>query len=349
MRKISPGDKTTLRSKPLKYMGIRSWLLLVFAGLHILNLIITGLASDIAHITLTTKELWGFVALITVASLFIMITGSSLIHLLTLSLRELTKMAIEMTRGNYKFWVNVSTRDEIGILTGLMNYIAFKNNTIQHQIADRIQERFLSIDVSIEIGQRLSTFLTIDQLANEVVNQLQQAFKYYLVEVFLFEPKEQQLLLVGSTGIMRQQKITQGYKIDLTQGSVGRSARNGTYVLIKDTRIEDNWLPDPDLPGTRSEIAVPIQLGDQILGVLSVKDNTANQFETQDADLLTLIAGQIAPSLHNACILEKLQQKAELQIIHSKIMERIRNTNDENQALLVAARELSRLTGSSQT
>ncbi|HEY9151484.1 MAG TPA: GAF domain-containing protein, partial [Anaerolineales bacterium] len=83
------------------------------------------------------------------------------------------------------------------------------------------------------------------------------------------------------------------------QGLVGRAAQMKSPVIVPDTSADPNWLPNPLLPNTKSEIAVPIRLGDQVLGVLDVQNAEVNSLTDQDVEMIGSIANQVAVALQN--------------------------------------------------
>jgi signal transduction histidine kinase len=81
-------------------------------------------------------------------------------------------------------------------------------------------------------------------------------------------------------------------------------------VQVDDTSIETDYLPNPLLPETRSEVSVPLVAGDDVLGVLDMQDNQPKRFTQSDIDVLAAMAGQIATALQNASYFEEIQRTA---------------------------------------
>ena len=113
-------------------------------------------------------------------------------------------------------------------------------------------------------------------LLGAVVDEVQKAFHFYHAQIYLFDDKHEKLILKGSTGIAGKMMLDQGLTIDRGKGLVGLAADSNKIVLVSDTTLDPNWLPNPLLPDTKSEAAFPITVSDQILGVFDVQQDVEN-------------------------------------------------------------------------
>jgi putative methionine-R-sulfoxide reductase with GAF domain len=220
---------------------------------------------------------------------------------------------------------------------------------LTQNLEQRVDQRTRAIQTAAEVGRRLSTFLEYKILVKEVVEQLQHAFNYYHVHIYLVDPAHQNLVLSGGTGEAAKIMLANSHSIPRGRGLVGRAYDTNKIILISDTSKDRTWLSNPLLPETRSEIAVPISFGDSVLGVLDVQQDVVDSLTQQDADLLQLISSQVGGALRNAQFYEQVQKQIQRELQLNAVVEHIRATNTVDQALKVAVREIGRTLKLSRT
>jgi nitrate/nitrite-specific signal transduction histidine kinase len=268
---------------------------------------------------------------------------------LTKPITLLIEATERISSGDFSHHVIVNRKDELAQLASHFNSMTDQMNDLIGTLEQRVAERTRAIKVSAEVGRRLSTILDPSQLVTEVVRLLQNAFDYYHVHIYLFDEAKENLIMMGGTGEAGRVMLEGGHKIPAGKGLVGRSAQMGTAVLVPDTSQDPDWLPNPLLPETRAEIAVPIMLGDEVLGALDVQQNAVYGLGQDDIELLFGVASQVAIALTNARRYTDAQYRAQREALTSQIVQQIQSTRSVESALQVSVRELGRALGTELT
>jgi GAF domain-containing protein/HAMP domain-containing protein len=204
-----------------------------------------------------------------------------------------------------------------------------------------------------EISSASAKELDIQKLLETVVRLTQRKFGLYHAHVFTFNEGTSELQITacgwkegdeheGTHG-------TTAISLNQEQSLVARAARSHEPVIVNDVHNEPGWLPNPLLPDTRSEMAVPLIIGDQLLGVLDVQSDGFAAFSQEDASIYTALASQIATALQNARSFEQAQQQAERESMLNTIGQKIQSATSVEAVLQIAARELGRALGAPLT
>lgn len=201
--------------------------------------------------------------------------------------------------GNLYSEIKISGNDEFTSLGRIFNNLAKQIRELITDLEKRVADRTKALATSTEVSRKLSTILNEKELVSEVVNQVSNAFGYYHSQIYFFDDKREYLVMAGGTGNAGERLLAQFHKIGLGRGLVGRAAETNQPILVSDTLQNADWLPNPLLPETKSEIALPIALGSQVLGVLDVQHDIPNGLSETDVDALQSIANQVAVALQN--------------------------------------------------
>ncbi len=238
--------------------------------------------------------------------------------------------------------------DEFGILAGTFNHMARRLRdrigTLEHRVAEQTKALATFREIS-----RLSAMLDEKQLATEVVQQIKDSFHYYQAQIFFFDESGETLILAGATGEAGQKMLADGHRVLKGEGPVGRAAESNMPVLVADTARDTDTKSNPLPRKVKSEAAVPIAVGERVLGVLDVQQIIVNGITPAEVDLLQSVANQVALAAHKARGHTPDREQAEREALIASINQKIRETGSAESALRVAVLELGRALGSEET
>jgi GAF domain-containing protein/HAMP domain-containing protein len=269
--------------------------------------------------------------------------------LITAPILRLEEAAERVADGDLNVRAYIESEDEIGSLAKTFNLMTSQLQETLLGLEQRVADRTQALATNIEVGRRLSTILDEQELVSEVVNQVQKSFGYYHAHIYLYDKAGEYLVMVGGTGEAGKTMLERGHKIENGKGLVGRAALLNSTVIAPNVKENSYWLANPLLPETKSEVAVPIAIGEQVLGVLDVQDREFNSLQQEDADLLLSVSNQVAIGLRNARSYSEIQSQAERRALINEINRKIQGTFDPEKAMQIAVRELGRAVGGRHT
>lgn len=290
-----------------------------------------------------------WIATVIVAVIVGSVASIGVVRSITGPVDELIAQTRRVTQRDFTEFTPLPNQDEIGQLSRAFAEMTDLLRESYTELEQRVVARTRALLTSVEVSRRLTTILDPDQLVQEVVAQIDAAFGYYHTHIYLFDDARNYLLMVGGTGEAGRQMLASGHKIEQGQGLVGRAAASGAPVLVADVSQAQDWLPNPLLPETKAETAVPIIIGQNVLGVLDVQHNVVGGLQQEDVELLQSIANQVAIALQNAQLYKEAEKRAQREARIRAINARILNTSDVATAMKVAARELGQTLGARQT
>ncbi len=175
---------------------------------------------------------------------------------------------------------------------------------MEEAIQASLERRGRQVQTSAEVAQEIAAATALDELLRRVVTLVKERFGYYHAQIFRYDAAARVMRLVIGYGLVGQRMLAAGHHVAMGRGVVGAAAATGQPVLATDVTRDPDWVPNTFLPGTRGELAVPIKLRDQILGILDVQSNITNALTTEDQLLLEGLCGQIAIAMQSTQLLE---------------------------------------------
>ena len=247
---------------------------------------------------------------------FVLLFGLGLAILLARLILQPVRLMIEafnkIQNGDLSQRIAITATDEMGKLGIYFNQMIGQLAELQAALEKRVQERTEQLRSTIEVGQAASRILEPNELITKVVNLITERFGYYYAAIFLIDSTGRWAELKDATGTAGQILKSKGHRLEIGGKSMVSAAivkREAQIAL--DMGAEPVRFENPLLPQTRSEIALPLMVGDRILGALDVQSTQEAAFDEDDIQTLQGMANQVAVALENARLFQEIQHSLE--------------------------------------
>ncbi len=202
--------------------------------------------------------------------------------------------------------------------------IAIKNAKLYSENQKVLQEatrRARLLGAAAEVGKGIASILDLDELLHKTVDIICDAYGFYYAGVFLLDEAGEWALLRAGRGEAGAKMVNLGHKLQ-----IGGLSMIGTSIAERQARIaldvgdEPVHFKNPHLPLTRSEMALPLIVGDKVIGALTVQSVEEAAFSDEDISSLQAMADQLAIALDNARLLRELEA-AHAELVRTKTFE----------------------------
>lgn len=171
-----------------------------------------------------------------------------------------------------------------------------------------LRERLAQLELISEVGRRATAILDLDQLLPSVVTLIRDQFQYFQVHLFTLDAARDELVFRASTAPSSQFWLARYRRLKVGQGIVGHVAQTCDALVINDVSVDPRFIRD--IEETKSELAVPLCVGDQLLAVLDVQSDRLDAFDDNDLFVLQTLADQLATALDAANTYAEQQEEA---------------------------------------
>jgi nitrate/nitrite-specific signal transduction histidine kinase len=237
-------------------------------------------------------------------------------------LRKLSEATTRVAQGDLTARTQLKTGDEIEELGNALNSMADKIqdmvDSLERRVSERTEELESSRQVSekrakdlqtvAEVARHISTEKDLGKLLPLITHIVSDRFSFYHAGIFLVDEIGKYAVLRASNSPGGQAMLKRKHSLEVGQkGIVGYVTGTGSARLALNTGDDSVYFNNPDLPDTRSEVAVPLIIRGKVIGALDVQSTQANAFTDTDVAIFSLLADQIAIAIDNAKLLEETQ------------------------------------------
>lgn len=273
----------------------------------------TGIINDIER---TRVNIFLTISVVIVLSvIFASLLAFAVMRSISAPLEKLSKAAQNWSKGDFDYQVHIDGHDELAKLSVVFNEGAMRLGKLYEGSEEMVRQRTaelhryaLQLETSVAIAQRVASILDLDALLTEVANVIAAQYGYYYVGVFLLNEQGKYVNVHANAGryvgTMPRLTIRVGQ-----EGLVGWVAKHRQPALVADTHTDKRFMFWEATPDTRSELAMPLLVGERLLGVLDMQEDKLDGFSPDDIPAFQLLADQIAIAIQNASLYQGEQSQ----------------------------------------
>ena len=187
------------------------------------------------------------------------------------------------------------------------------NTTLEQRVIERTEEiervneqttrRAAQLKAVTELSESIAQLQDLNEIFPATTKLISERFGFYHVGIFLVDQAREFAILQAANSEGGQRMLARNHRLRLGVGVVGFSAQTGQPRIALDVGTDAVFFNNPDLPDTRSEVALPMKVRTETIGVLDVQSTAAGAFSTEDLQVLTALANQVSIALENAKLL----------------------------------------------
>lgn len=258
-------------------------------------------------------------------------------NLFTRPILDLTDSAVKISAGDLTAETRVTSRDEIGVLGNAFNSMTTQLkesiDTLESRVRERTQQISMQNETLLYRSRQLQTVADVargivsttdfESLLTSIATLISDRFNYYHVGIFLIDESGENALLRASNSVGGQHMLERQHKLKVGQvGIVGYVTGSGQPRIATDVGKDAVFFNNPDLPETKSEMALPLKIEDRVIGALDIQSVVSNAFTEDDTGLFATLADQVSIAINTNQLLSNTENAlAEAQNLHRQYLE----------------------------
>jgi GAF domain-containing protein/HAMP domain-containing protein len=249
----------------------------------------------------------------------------------------LTNTAEIIAGGNLELQAKVESNDEIGMLANAFNLMTRQLKTFINELEDRVQARTKQLaeqndtlqyrsrqlQTISDVAGSIASTKALEEFLTQVASLISERFGFYHVGIFLLDESGEFAELRATNSEGGNRMLARGHKLGVGQlGIVGFVTGNRQPRIATDVGQDAVFFNNPDLPETRSEMALPLVSGDKVIGALDVQSKVSDIFSDEDIELFSILADQVAIAIVNNRLYEETARAlVEMQSLHRQYIQ----------------------------
>ena len=178
--------------------------------------------------------------------------------------------------------------------------------------SQQLMKRATQLEAIAEVARSIASLHDMDQLLPYITKLVSERFGFYHIGIFLLDENKEYAVLRAANSEGGYKMLARNHRLRVgSEGIVGYATSRAQARIALDVGEDAIFFDNPDLPATRSEIALPLMTGKEIIGALDAQSEQPNAFTEEDVRVLSTLADQVAVAIQNARLFERSQQTAD--------------------------------------
>ena len=242
---------------------------------------------------------------------------------LTLAAGEIASGDPETIRKQLQNPIQLQTQDELEDLANAYNQMALNLNQSLERLEERVRERTLELEEArIQSERRAGELQAISEISKIIAGEqkisillplitrlVSERFGFYHTGIFLLDDTNTYAVLQAASSEGGKVMLAREHKLEIGEsGIVGFVGKFGTPRIALDVGLDAVYFNNPDLPETRSEMALPLIVRNKIVGVLDLQSKQSGAFSETETNTMSILADQVAIAIENARLFQQTEQ-----------------------------------------
>ena len=274
--------------------------------------------------------------------------AGSFVLIIFATLVETTRLDLAITLSNFfrvqsdtvLLWIIDTTPIVIGTLAGILgqrqtnmaklsNQLAYRleeeqdliqqldklNQDLESKVEERtqvIELRAKYLEAAAEVGRAATSIYQLEELLPKVVDLISEKFGFYQTGIFIVDHQTEDAILRAASSTGGKRMLARGHRLKVgAEGIVGFVTNTGEVRIALNVGDDAYHFNTPELPNTKSEMALPLFYGGRVFGALDVQSTEENAFSEEDISVLKVLADQVSMAINNAILFEEIQSNIE--------------------------------------
>jgi GAF domain-containing protein len=172
-----------------------------------------------------------------------------------------------------------------------------------------LEHRTIQLQAATEVAHEATSLRNLNELLDRAVTLIRERFEYYHTSIYLVDDLNENAILMAATGEPGRLMLEQNHRLALnTHGIICETINASESRIVQDISDQTPAANAHLLPETQSEMALPLRIGERVIGAISVHSSEKNAFSEHDVPMLQTLADQLAVAISNTRLLQEMQQ-----------------------------------------